>query len=104
MDRDTVEPRREGTVQVVFLNGREEFNKYLLGNVLGQVVIVRNSVGRTADRLVVELIENPEGLLLSSLTLSNSLLLLQCPSYFQGQTIHTLQYIFVLQGEKVHFS
>ena len=51
----------------------------------------------------MELKENPQGVLLSSLTLANSLLLLQCPSHYQGQAIWCLQYIFVSPREKVHF-
>ena len=104
MDCDPIEPGREGTRRVVPLDGSEKLDKHILSNVLGQVVVARYALSSSEDCLVMELKENPQALLLSSLTLSNSLLLLQCPPYFQGQTIHTLQYIFVLQREKVHFS
>ena len=39
--RDPVEPRSEGTPRVVPLDGGEEFDEHLLGNVLGQVVVAR---------------------------------------------------------------
>ncbi len=89
MDCDPIEPGREGTRRVVPLDGSEKLDKHILGNVLGQVVVARYAVSRSEDCLVMELKENPQALVISSLTLANCLLLLQCPSLCQGRPILT---------------
>ena len=71
-----MEPRREGTPRVVPLDSGEKLNEYPLGNVFGHVVVVRYPVSRPEDRLVVQFKENPQGLLISSLTLANCLMFL----------------------------
>ena len=63
----------KGPLLVEALDGGEEFNRYLLVTILGQVVVPRYAVSRPKYCLVMELIENPQGLQFPSLTFANSL-------------------------------
>ena len=63
----------KGPLLVEALDGGEEFNRYLLVNILGQVVVPRYAVRRPEYFRIMELKENPQGLQLPSLTFANSL-------------------------------
>ncbi len=63
----------KGPLLVEALDGGEELNRYLLVNILGQVVVPHYAVSSPKYCLVMELIEHPQGLRLPSLTFANSL-------------------------------
>ena len=76
-----MEPWREGSPQIVPLDGGEKFDEHLLGDVLGQVVVARDSVSGPEYCLVMELKENPQGIRLLGLTLTNSLCSCNVPPF-----------------------
>ena len=71
----------KGPLFVEALDGGEEFDEHLLGNVLGQVLVTGNSVSHPEDGLIVRFIEHSQCLQVPGMALANSLLFLRCASH-----------------------